>query len=203
MIVHCFPVGQLETNCYLAYCSRTNEGIVVDPGDEGSFLSEKIKELKIKLKLIIATHGHFDHILAAEELRLNFQIPLLIHQEDLFLLKKAGQSAEFWLQDKEKFLLPQKARFIEEGEKIRFGQEELKVIHTPGHTPGSIALYSQKENLLFSGDLLFQEGVGRTDFSYSSPEKLEQSLRKVFSLPSQTLVYPGHGKAFTLEKRLS
>lgn len=199
MEVQRLVVGQLKTNCYLVICSQTNEGIVVDPGDEGSFLSEKILALKIKPKLMIATHGHFDHLTAVEELRLNFKIPFFLHQEDLFLTKKAGQSAGFWLETKEKFLLPQEVKFIKEGEEIEFGQEKLGVIHTPGHTPGSIALFNRSEKILFSGDLLFQNGVGRTDFSYSSAKDLKTSLKKILSLPPQTLVYPGHGEKFTLE----
>ena len=197
-------VGQLATNCYLAVCSKTNKGIIIDPGDSASFISEKILELKIKPKFIVLTHGHFDHLIAAEELRLNFKIPILIHKEDLFLAKKAYQSANYFLgtnvetQDFASLLVPKKVNFVKAGQKIKFGQEELEVIHTPGHTPGSISLYSGKRNILFSGDLVFENGVGRTDFSYSSGEELQKSLKKIFSLPAKTLVYPGHGEKFTL-----
>lgn len=203
MVIHRFRVGQLKTNCYLVVCPQTSEGIIVDPGDEGSFISEKILALKIKPKLIIATHGHFDHLIAAEELRLNFKIPLFIHQEDLFLLKKARQSARYWLGTREVFLVPKEVKFVKEGEKIEFGQEELEVIHTPGHTPGSIALFNRTEEILFSGDLIFARGVGRADFSYSSPEDLGVSLKKLLSLPPQTRVYPGHGEKFILENCLT
>lgn len=182
-------VGQLRTNCYLVACKETNEGMVVDPGDEGSFLSEKILELGVKPKLIVATHGHFDHLMAAEELRLNFNIPLLIHKRDEFLIKKTTSQTP---------LPPKIWQYIKEEEKIEFGQEKFEVIHTPGHTPGSLSLYNKKENVLFCGDLLFKDGVGRTDFSYGSSEKLKNSLEKIFSLPSKTLVYPGHGEKLTL-----
>ncbi|MBL7150517.1 MBL fold metallo-hydrolase [Candidatus Microgenomates bacterium] len=195
-------VGQLATNCYLAVCSETNKGIIIDPGDSADFISEKILELKIKPKFIVLTHGHFDHLIAAEELRLNFKIPILIHKEDLFLAKKAYQSASYFLGTKEEFLILKKVNFVKAGQKIKFGQEELEVIHTPGHTPGSISLYSGKRNILFSGDLVFENGVGRTDFSYSSEEELQNSLKRIFSLPSKTLVYPGHGEELVLEETI-
>lgn len=200
MIVHCLIVGQLQANCYLAVCSETNEGIIIDPGDSGDFISEKILSLKIKPKAIILTHGHFDHMMAAEELRLNFKIPILLHQEDRFLLKKAKQSATYFGFGGEEILVPRQVKFVKDGEIIEFAQEGLKVIHTPGHTPGGISLYSEKAGVLFSGDLLFRDGVGRTDFSYSSAEKLNSSLKKIFKLPAETMVYPGHGEEFVLEE---
>lgn len=199
MNIHRFTVGQLKTNCYFLICSRTNKGIIIDPGDEGDFLSEKILQLKLSSKFILLTHAHFDHCLAAEELRLNFKIPILIHKNDLFLVKNARQSASHWLSylpGKEKILLPQKLQYIKAGQEIKFGQEKLKVIHTPGHTPGSVCFHHQQEKLLFSGDLLFKNGFGRTDFSYSSPTKLKNSLKKIYSLSSKVTVYPGHGQEF-------
>lgn len=199
MIIHRFPIGQLSANCYFVVCQKSNEGIIIDPGDDGDFLTQKILQLQIKPLYIVLTHGHFDHILAAEELRLNFKIPLMIHRDDFFLTKKAHQSADYF-GIKGEILIPKEVKFIKEGEKIKFGQETIAVIHTPGHTPGSISLYSKKENILFCGDLLFENGFGRTDFSYGSAEKLNNSLKKIFSLPPQTLVYPGHGEKFFLEE---
>lgn len=199
MKIHRFVLGQLQTNCYLVVCLKTNEGIVIDPADEGSFISEKILSIGLKPKFIVLTHGHFDHLMAAEELRLNFQVPILLHQEDMFLLEKAYQSANYFSIG-EKFLIPKEVKFVKEGEKIKFGQERLEVIHTPGHTPGSVALYNKKRGVLFGGDLIFKEGFGRTDFSYSSAEKLQDSLRKIFSLPPETLIYPGHGEEFFLKE---
>ena len=201
MVVYRFPLGPLSANCYLVVCERTKKGIIVDPADEGDFISEKILQLKITPLFIFATHGHFDHIMAAEELRLNFNIPFLVHKEDEFLLRTAKERGDFWL-GKRVWLPPKKWEYIKEGDKIRFGKETLEVIHTPGHTPGSICLYNKKENILFSGDLIFKDGVGRTDFSYSSSEKMESSLKKIGSLPKDTLVYPGHGKEFCLGEKL-
>lgn len=198
MFVHQWSLGPLKTNCYFVVCNTTDKMVIIDPGDEGSFLSEKILELKLKPLFIILTHSHFDHCLAAGELRLNFKIPLLVHSKDEFLLKKAGQSADYWLGSQEKVLLAKKWQTIQDGDKITFGRERLKVIHTSGHTPGSICLYNKKAGVLFSGDLIFKDGVGRTDFSYSSIEKLQDSLKKIFALPAQTRVYPGHGEKFIL-----
>ncbi len=201
MMVHLFQIGQLRTNCYLVVCQKTKKAVVIDAGDEGSFLSEKILALGIKPKFVVATHGHFDHLLAAEELRLNFKIPFLLHQEDLFLLKKARQSVPYWLRTREEFLVPREVKFIKEGDKINFGKETFEVFETPGHTPGSVSLYNKKENILFCGDLLFQNGVGRTDFAYGSDKNLKNSLKKIFSLPPKTLVYPGHGEKFILKRQ--
>lgn len=203
MEIHRFVVGQLQTNCYLLVRSQTHQAAIIDPGDEGDFLSEKILQLKISPQMILLTHGHFDHCLAAEELRLNFEIPVFVHKSDFPLLKNIKKSAFHWLpylQGKEKILIPQKVKPLKVGESIKFGQEKLTVIHTPGHTPGSVSFHSAKEKLLFCGDLLFKDGVGRTDFSYSSSAKLEESIKKIYSLPSKTLIYPGHGQEFILKK---
>lgn len=192
MKIETLVVGQLATNCYLAWCPETLKAIVIDPGDAGDFIAEKILALKLKPELIVATHGHFDHILAATELKLAFNIPFLINKKDEFLLKRGQKTAEFFTRIKAD-LSPTADHFIEEGDIIEFGRQKLRVIETPGHTPGSICLYS--EGILFSGDTLFAGGIGRTDFRYSNQEKLSDSLQnKIFTLPKETLVYPGHGE---------
>lgn len=193
MELHHFVVGQLRANCYFLVCSQTNQATIIDPGDEGDFLSEKILQLKISPQLILLTHVHFDHCLAAEELRLNFKIPIFLHRADFSLIKN--------IRPTEKILLPQEVKFLQDGAEIKFGQEKLKVIRTPGHTPGSVCYYGPLDHLLFSGDLIFKEGFGRTDFSYSSPEDFKKSLKKISSLPSGILVYPGHGEKFALDKK--
>lgn len=200
MKIHCLVVGQLQTNCYLAVCPKTDQCVVIDPGDSAEFISEKILNPGIKPKFIILTHGHFDHIMAAEELRLNFKAPILVHRDDLFLVKQVQESASHWLAGKQEFLPAKQVKFIKEGDQIKFGKEKLAVIHTPGHTPGSISLFNQKEKVIFCGDLVFKNGVGRTDFSYGSSENLQDSLKKIFSLPPETVIYPGHGEEFALKR---
>lgn len=191
MIIDRFVVGQLRTNCYFLVCPQINQAVIIDPGDEGDFLSEKILQLKIRPQMILLTHGHFDHLLAAEELRLNFKIPIFLHQADFSLIKN--------IRPQEKILLPQETKFLKDKQTIKFGQEKLKVIHTPGHSPGSVCYYGPLDHHLFSGDLIFRDGFGRTDFSYSSSKKLNQSIKKISFLPPKTIVYPGHGEEFKLE----
>lgn len=189
MKVESLVVGQLQTNCYLVWCEKTSQCLIIDPGDDAGFIINKIKDLVLKPAGIIATHSHFDHVLAAEELRLAFNILLMLHRLDLCIMKSV-----------KKGLVPKVDRFLKEGDWIKFGKEKLKVIETPGHTPGSISLYSQKDNLIFVGDLIFAYGgVGRTDFSYASQERLEESIEKILKLPDKTIVYPGHGEQTTIK----
>ena len=230
MKIERFILGQLETNCYLVYDENCLEGIVIDPGDEGDFVSQKILDLGIDIQSIIATHGHFDHVLAALELKLNFNIPLLMHKADLPILVRMQESARHFIGLK---VDPpaQVDQFLKEGDLIKFGKEKLEVIETPGHTPGSICLYGQQTlqtsgknchaefisaskilnqvqddkremmPVVFSGDTLFCRGVGRTDFPYSSAKQLIGSLKsKLFVLPANTCVCPGHGEETTIRE---
>jgi len=183
-------VGQLQTNCYLVSCLKTREAVIIDPGDAGDFISQKVFDLKLKPKLILATHGHFDHLLAVMELKLNFKIPFLMHKDDLFLLRRVTRTAEYFL-GYPADPVPTVERYLKEGDVITFGKEKLEVIETPGHALGGVSFYSK--GVLFSGDTLFCQGVGRTDFSYCSYEDLMKSLKKLFKLPAKTLVYSGHG----------
>lgn len=188
-------VGQLQANCYLVWDEKEEEGIVIDPGDAGDFIIDKIQRFGFKPKMIVATHGHFDHILAATEVKLAFNIPFLIHQADLFLLRRMATSARFFTG-----VTPDPAptvdKFLKEGQLIKFGKEKLEVIETPGHSPGGVSFY--KKGVLFSGDTLFKMGVGRTDFPYASEEELKKSLKKLFKLSSETVIYPGHGEETTI-----
>lgn len=192
-------VGQLQANSYLVWDVRSEEAIIIDPGDDGDYIIRKINDLGLKPKLIVATHGHFDHILAVPELKLAFKIPFLLHKKDLFLLKRSAETAHYFTGvGADPPLMPDK--FIKEGDLIEFGEEKLKVIETPGHSPGGVALYSRGGRILFSGDTLFCQGVGRTDFSYGSAQDLEESIDKLFKLPGKTHVYPGHGPETTVER---
>lgn len=201
MIIETLVLGALQTNCYIVYDAMTKDGVVIDPSDEAVFIAEKLEREHIKLVGIIATHGHFDHILAAGELQLIYPTaPFYIHEKDMFLLNNMNSSATHWLKTKEKRIVPQTVHFLTNkmfqassaGRRIQF-----QVIHTPGHTPGSICLYA-KDVALFSGDTLFQGAVGRTDLSYSRPDDLTKSLKKLYALPGDTLVYPGHGDPTTI-----
>ncbi len=191
-----FSLGALSTNAYLVFCPKTRAGLIIDPADEANFLSEKILREKIKPLAIVATHGHFDHLLAANELQLAFGIPFLIHQNDQKILSTLQKSASWHLRRKMSEEPPKKLSFLKEGEKICFGKEWLTVIELPGHTPGSIGLYNFSQKIFFSGDTIFKDGVGRADFAYSSPESLTQSLQKIREKFAGFRIFPGHGKSF-------
>jgi len=190
----------MEANCYLAYDEKSKKALIVDPGDEADFIISKILALQIEPIAQIATHGHFDHIMAAFELGLAFKIPFLANLNDGVLVKRASFSASRFTHSPV-MPVPKIDKNFSSGDAISFGKESLIVIETPGHTPGGICLYSKKDKVLFSGDLIFAGGgEGRSDFSYSEPKLLKASIKKVLSLPKETTVYPGHGQEFLLGK---
>lgn len=192
-------LGALDTNCYIVENKKTSAAWVIDPADSGDVISEEIIRRNLNLEKIILTHGHFDHILGLLEVKLNFpQAEIWIHKDDLFLLETAKERAKHWLK---RIIDPVPApdKFFSDDDKLTLGNSSFKILHTPGHTPGSVVLYCEQENLLFSGDTIFADGaIGRTDFSYSDPKKMRTSLKKIHSLPSGTLVYSGHGAMSTI-----
>lgn len=177
MNVETLVVGQMATNCYIV------DGIIIDPGDDADYI---ISHLKSKPAMIVATHGHFDHIMAAYALQLTYNIPFYIHEDDMFLLSRMQSSAQHFLGLKEIDPPPVPSKM-----------KKVPFIHTPGHTPGSICL--EFNDILVVGDTMFADGgVGRTDFSYSDPHKLSASLKKIMAFPKGTRILPGHGKEFSL-----
>lgn len=193
-------VGQMQSNCYFISDPESFECLIIDPGDDGDYIVRKIQENNLKPKMILATHGHFDHIMSATEVKLAFNLKFKIHKDDEFLVKNMTDSAGHFLgitTDPP----PDIDSHLKDGDKITVGKFKLKVLETPGHTPGSICFYCLEENLLITGDTLFADGgVGRTDFSYSNHDELVKSLTKIFSLPGKTQIYPGHGPTSTLSK---
>lgn len=188
MKINKFNLGQLQTNCY--FIEINNDLIIIDPADSADFLSEKILEKKLNFKGIIISHGHFDHILAAGTLQKIFNCPIYLNKKDEFLIKTMNQSNKHWTKNNVEYLEPQKITNIKENDIVL----DFKVIETPGHTPGGVCLYNQKNNILISGDTLFKGAIGRYDFSYSSKNLLKESLNKLMLLPDNTIVYPGHGE---------
>lgn len=186
MEIKTLSVGQLQANCYLVWDRDTNDCLIIDPGDDADYITTEIINLKLKPKAILLTHGHYDHVLACLELKLNFNLPIFLNPKDNFLYQKADRSAGHW--SKNKALKQPLTKPLPE--KIKLGKELIKVIKTPGHTPGSVCFYCSPH--LFVGDTIFENGVGRTDFSYASSSDLKKSINSIFKLPDETLIYPGH-----------
>lgn len=198
--IRILPLGQLQTNCYLVFDCGNHEGLIIDPGDDADYIARIIGDEKIRPLAILATHGHFDHLLAATELKLAFNIPFLIHQKDEFLVKETQKSAKHFLKLRSVDPPPPIDDFLKESQKITFGKHHLQVLETPGHTPGSVCFYLKEKGLLFCGDTVFKNGPGRTDLSYSLPQNMKNSLAKLLLLPPKTIFYPGHGGEFTKEE---
>ncbi|MFQ6109933.1 MAG: MBL fold metallo-hydrolase [Candidatus Aminicenantales bacterium] len=195
-------VGPLETNCYLVYCPESLECAVVDPGAEPSKIFRLIAEMGLHPVTLLNTHGHIDHIGANRDIKDRFDIPLLIHRLDEPMLKSVLQSElSFFMGAKSS---PSPDEYLEDGGQIKIGLSSLKVIHTPGHSPGSVSFLG--DGFLLSGDTLFNGGVGRTDLPGGSWSELEKSIRdRILNMPDEMTVLPGHGPSTTVgqEKRFN
>jgi len=192
-------VGPLETNCYLVSCPRTLACAVVDPGAEPDRIIAAVRRLGLKPALILNTHGHFDHVGANRDIKDAFDIPLAIHALDNPMLELAGRlEMSFVLEVKDS---PPADFFLQDKARIPVGESQLEVLHTPGHSPGSVCLLG--DGFLLSGDTLFYEGVGRTDLPGGSDRDLKSSLRsKILVLPPETRVLPGHGPRTTVGQEI-
>lgn len=186
-----FSLGQLQANCY--FLIEGDNCLIIDPADEGSFLLEELQRRRLKLKAMLVTHGHFDHIMATGEMQLSLNTPLYINQKDLFLVDRLKETVKHFLGYKS-ITLPIKN--IKNSLEIK--NFKLKIIHTPGHTPGGVCYYFPEEKIIFTGDTLFKGAVGRYDFSYASKKDLQKSLQGLFNLPPDTIIYPGHGESSTI-----
>ncbi len=182
-------VGKLQTNCYLLRSQR--EAIIIDPGDEAQRILQLLRVIKAELKSIVATHAHFDHVLAVDGVRKATGAPFLIHKDDLPMLQSMQDRVRQFM-DLRVPPSPTVDGFLREGGELRLGSETLHVLHTPGHSPGSISLSG--EGYVMTGDALFKQSIGRTDLPGGDLDTLVHSIRdKLFQLEDSTIVYPGHG----------
>lgn len=193
MKIQVFPLGELQANCY--FLTQDKDLVIIDPADSADFILEEIQRHNFNLLAMIATHGHFDHIMAAGEIQLSFNIPLFINDEDVFLVKRVKQTAKHFLGYVSPIIEPSTIKSIAEFDVSDF---VLDIIPAPGHTPGSISLYSKEEQVVFTGDTLFKQAVGDYSHSYSDKAKLRDSIKKLFELPAQTIIYSGHGEETTI-----
>jgi hydroxyacylglutathione hydrolase len=200
VIIEQLPLGPIQANCFILACEETKEAVVIDPGDEADKILMALAKKALKVKNIINTHGHFDHVGANRRLKEVTGAKLMIHSQDVPLLSQSAASAKAWGMRSDDSPAPD--RVLEEGDIIKFGNLSLKVIHTPGHTRGGISLYGH--GAVFVGDTLFSGSVGRTDFPGGDYDTLIKSIQqKIFGLPEDTKVYPGHMGSTTVgtEKR--
>ena len=190
-ILKTLPVGPIAANCYIFGCANTKEAVIIDPGAEDAEIKRQVAELGLSPKCVINTHGHGDHIGANSKMGL----PIFIHASDAQCLTDPVKNVSGMIGIP--ISSPPASRLLDDGDTIEVGELVLEVLHTPGHTEGSICL--RCEDVVFTGDTLFAEGVGRTDLPGGSEAKLMRSItEKLFTLPDDTKVYPGHGPATTI-----
>ena len=188
-------LGELQTNCYLLWDEVSKQAVIIDAADDGVTISEEIEKRGLKAKYILATHGHFDHNLGALDLKLIYKIPYCASVKDLFLLKRQKETTEHFLKIKIKIPNFKKIDIdLEEIKEIKLGKKLIKVLKSPGHTPGGLAFLA--DNLLFSGDTIFEQGMrGQTNHHYSSTKDIYKSIDEILNLPKDTIILSGHGEA--------
>ncbi|MDI6861188.1 MAG: MBL fold metallo-hydrolase [Caldisericia bacterium] len=188
-------VSPYKTNCYFVF--KNNKGIIIDPGGDCQKLKRKLDELKeIKFEYVLNTHGHEDHTFCDNFLKKSYNMKILIHEKDLFFISNSAINKNFWpdFEEVEPDIL------LKDGDELNLGELKVKVIHTPGHTPGSSIFII--ENLIFSGDTIFKGTIGRYDFEYSSSTLMKNSILKILNnlCDMDYIIYPGHGNSTTLEE---
>jgi len=203
MILEMLTLGALYTNCYIAGCSETREGLIIDPGFDRDTEAEKVltrvEQHRLEVKYIVNTHGHPDHTAGNGLLKDATGAPIVIHELDAPKLTDSSKNLSllFGLH----VTSPPADQTLKEGDIIQTGKVQLKVLHTPGHSKGSIALLG--DNVVFTGDTLFAGSIGRYDFPDASYKEIMNSLKRLATLPDHLKVYPGHGPTSTIgqEKR--
>jgi len=197
MRVETLVVGPVMTNCYIIACEETNEGAVIDPGGDAKAILAAVKRMGADVEYVLNTHGHFDHTLANDAIVAATGATLAIHEADAPMLAMGGGAAWFGMKGSQS----RPDLLLRDGDIVRVGNLQLRVLHVPGHSPGGVAFYLAEQGVVFSGDALFQMGIGRTDLPGGDYDRLIASIRtKLLTLPPDTVVYPGHGPATTIAR---
>jgi glyoxylase-like metal-dependent hydrolase (beta-lactamase superfamily II) len=198
MIHEILPVGMLACNCSILGDETTGEAVVIDPGDEFERVQEVLSRHKLRAKYIVVTHAHIDHVGGIAQLQRASGAAVLMHQADLPLYQNVGMQAE-WLGVAPPGMVDVD-QFLKEGDHLKWGAHQLEVMHTPGHSPGSVSLHLPGEaHKIFSGDTLFQGSIGRTDLWGGSFQEIIRSINsRLMIFPDDTPVFPGHGGPTTI-----
>lgn len=192
-----WTVGPLAENPYLVRCTTTNEAVLIDPGDDAPLLLQAIADSGAQVKAILLTHAHLDHVGALTDVRIALGVPVYLHPADDQLL---GEAHLHWQRFGKNITPVAPAEHaLADGDKIRVGEGTLDVLYTPGHTQGGVCFYSASDALLIAGDTLFRRSVGRTDLPGGNTRQLIAAIHtKLYTLPANTVVHPGHGEATTI-----
>ena len=195
LLIHQLSVGPLQVNCFLVACQKTHEAMVIDPGEDGSRILSLAKSEGLEINKVVNTHGHFDHIGANQQVIEASGATLMLHADDLPLLQNAKSHAEAYGLTVNPS--PEPDKLLKEGDTFTVGELSFSVFHVPGHSPGGICLLC--EGHLFVGDVLFAGSIGRTDLPGGDFDALVEGVReKLFNLPDETIVHPGHGPDTTI-----
>ncbi|MFZ5645684.1 MAG: MBL fold metallo-hydrolase [Bacillota bacterium] len=195
MIFEGISVGPMDNNCYIIGCEETREAAVVDPGAEGAKILRLLEKLNLNCKYVILTHGHADHLSALGQILDATGAQVMIHGKDADMLTSPGKNLSLFTGMTLKF--KEADRLLKDGDTIAVGKEQLRILHTPGHTQGGICI--QAGDKLITGDTLFAGSVGRSDFPGGNHNQMIQSIKdKILVFPPETPVYPGHGPASTV-----
>ena len=202
MTVKQFLAGPIGTNCYLLINEKTKEAVIVDPASCPDYMMNYIKTEEIKLKAVLLTHAHFDHIMGLSDVMEDIKVPVYVEEADLpMMMDGESNLSSGYMRGGYQFA---DAVPVRDGQQLQIAGFQFRVIHTPGHTPGGCCYYMEQEDVLFSGDTLFRTSVGRSDFPGGSASALVRSVKeKLLILPEETHVYPGHMEETTIgyEKR--
>lgn len=201
--IRTYPLGPLQTNCYIV-SNKNKECLVFDPGEEGSALSKEIKKLQLKPLAILLTHAHFDHIGAVELVRDQFNVPVYIHVAEKDWLEDPSKNGSARYNELENISGRAADYLLSKEGPLEIGTFTCEVLHTPGHSPGSLTYWFKDERFAIVGDTLFQGSVGRTDLPYGNEKELMKSIHnKILTLPEDTICYPGHGPHTTPEEEMN
>ena len=195
MLIKSFALGAYETTCYIVADEATLDCAVIDPGADAATILDYLEETKLRCRFVLLTHGHFDHTGAVEDMLAETEAELFVHKADVGVTT----GGDFY-----RFLPPQDTKYYADGDVVCVGGLSFTVLETPGHTPGSVCLIcsdaASGETVLFTGDTLFRDSCGRTDFPGSSPDDILRSLKRIAELPGDYEVYPGHGFFSSLDR---